>query len=1399
MKYLLPIIRKQLVAIFFVALSQVIFAQSKDIPAGYYDDASGLSGYSLKTALHNIIKSGHSDQGYDALYSAYAIGDNDPDDNYVWDMYSENPEGADPYNFTHFSDKCGNYSNEGDCYNREHLFPQGIFNEASPMKSDYHHVVPSDGKVNGMRGSYPFGETDSPSWTSQNGSKRGSCSYSGYSGIVFEPIDEYKGDIARCMLYFATRYEDKVSSWSHDMINGTSEQVYADWFIEMLIEWHSNDPVSTKDIMRNEAGYDHQGNRNPFIDHPEYVNSIWGGNAATIFTNIVTSPAEPTYSDVVAVSATITDAEGINTVSLSWGTTSGSLSNTIAMNNSTGDTYETSTNIPAQADGTTVYYKIVVLDNTSVTSSSSIRSYHIGEIPVELTLLDEDFETTEDDIVVELTDWLNINQIGFVQWEGRIFGSNKYAQASSYQSAEENEIWLITPEVDLDQSKGEVFSFDVNVAYWTHVGFSVLISQNFDGANVGTATWEDITSNFTIPTTPTSGYGTMGAAGAMSLDSYTGSIYIAFKYNGDDSGSTGEVTTYQVDNVLIEGIEDLGDNTAPILTYSPENGATDVAYNTTITINSTEALYTNSGTDIDENYIKSVVAFKVSDDQGADVEYAATINSEKKTITLTPNAELLSETTYYVAVADKAFEDTAANETLASSASFSTKVADVTAPILSISPANNSTNVAFDATVTISSTEALLTNTGAVVDETYIKSVVAFKVSDDQGADVEYAATINAEKKTITLTPNTELLSETTYYVAVADRAFEDTSANETTAENTLFTTMVAPDVTAPILTFLPQNGASDVSLDATITINSTEALLTNTGAVLDEIYIKSVLTFKESNDQGAAVSYSAVINADKKIITITPDDELTVESVYYIAIADRAFEDTAANETAAENIWFSTQPLFDITAPVLSLTPENGATNIDLDTMVTISSNEALLTNTGAAINEDYIKSVITFKISDDQGADVDYSVTISTGNDSITITPSSDLLAETIYYVAIADNAFEDTAANETTTASISFTTREAYDLYAPILGFTPEDGATNVSLATSVVIESNESLFYGNGENLTITNLASNFKFTKDSISGEAIDFSVILNEGKTKITLTSYVYLDAYQQYFITLIDNVFEDVDGNETDSIKFSFTTISIGVEIIEQPQNVVGCFGDDMLFVVKASGSGEISYEWQFNDTEIAFANNDTLLIENAQESNVGSYKCIVSNNLGEETSNTATLSFYDLVYAGNDSSIQTVDTITEINLYNLLENYSENGSWLDFNSSGAFSNGIFNPSVAGVGIFNFKYSVEGDCNADEAFITINVEKANSIKWDLSNEIEIFPNPTSGLFYMNLPENNSKVQINIFSSEGRLVFTKNCDLNTQNTFDFSEFSKGIYFLKIQSDSWQAIKRISIQ
>ena len=234
------------------------------MPANYYNAARDLCGEDLRQKLYEIIST-HTTLDYGDLWTAYRQTDLRNGDT-IWDIYSNCP-------FRYSINQCGNYSSECDCYNREHSVPQSWFGEATPMKTDLFHVYPTDGWVNGKRGNHPLGTVSNPTYTSGNGSKVGPCTYSGYTGTVFEPVDEYKGDLARTYFYMSVCYKNKnLGQDSESMFEGSQLKP---WALRMLIEWHYADPVSQKEIDRNNAVYAIQHNRNPFIDCPYFVDAIW--------------------------------------------------------------------------------------------------------------------------------------------------------------------------------------------------------------------------------------------------------------------------------------------------------------------------------------------------------------------------------------------------------------------------------------------------------------------------------------------------------------------------------------------------------------------------------------------------------------------------------------------------------------------------------------------------------------------------------------------------------------------------------------------------------------------------------------------------------------------------------------------------------------------------------------------------------------------------------------------------------------------------------------------------------------------------------------------------------------------------------------------------------------------
>ena len=245
-------------------------------PAGYYAPASFLNGQPLRIALMNIIRS-HTALTYTpGLWNAYYTTDVRPDGK-LWDVYSDRPGSAPAYEFTLGTNQCSGSSpsTEGGCYNREHTWPQSKFGSTAPMQTDLFIVYPTDYIVNNRRGDYPYGVVGTASETFTNGSKIGNNTYSGApGGSCYEPIDSFKGDLARNYFYVSTCYLNDSSVFTNwEMATQVNLNT---WTINMLLDWHHSDPVSKKEIDRNNAVYALQGNRNPFIDHPEYADCIWG-------------------------------------------------------------------------------------------------------------------------------------------------------------------------------------------------------------------------------------------------------------------------------------------------------------------------------------------------------------------------------------------------------------------------------------------------------------------------------------------------------------------------------------------------------------------------------------------------------------------------------------------------------------------------------------------------------------------------------------------------------------------------------------------------------------------------------------------------------------------------------------------------------------------------------------------------------------------------------------------------------------------------------------------------------------------------------------------------------------------------------------------------------------------
>lgn len=268
--------------LFYILLLTVI--TGAQVPCGYYDAAEGLIGYELKTALHEIIRENHVARPYRDIWGFFEKHDVKPDGT-VWDIFGDSGFNfGTPQNGGNQDIGLGG-NVEGEYFNREHSFPRSWFGgDYDPMFTDIIHIYPADKMVNNVRAAFVFANVnpDEALYISSNGAMLGPSITPGLDALAFEMPDDLKGDLARTYFYMATRYENKIADWVGNnpegdlLLSGCSQKVFHEWALRLLFQWHINDPVSQKEIDRNNAAFEFQGNRNPFVDHPGWIQEIWG-------------------------------------------------------------------------------------------------------------------------------------------------------------------------------------------------------------------------------------------------------------------------------------------------------------------------------------------------------------------------------------------------------------------------------------------------------------------------------------------------------------------------------------------------------------------------------------------------------------------------------------------------------------------------------------------------------------------------------------------------------------------------------------------------------------------------------------------------------------------------------------------------------------------------------------------------------------------------------------------------------------------------------------------------------------------------------------------------------------------------------------------------------------------
>ena len=350
-------------------------------PVGYYNGTEGLRGNALKARLNQIISgqyfyqstsSGTSNVWFnnksDSYYNAKNVFlESDADPNIpgnVIDIYRG------------LSYDGNNYGTAAGTLNREHIWAKshGAFPENAAVYCDYHNLRPSEAAINRKKSNLDF------DWVVNGTEFENSGCY--YNSNAWEPRTPVKGDVGRTLFYMDTRYAGASGELNLTVINSLNTYPQPQHGkLDALYEWNTLDLPDLFEVNRNEVIYKYQGNRNPYIDNPYWVEMIWGDrNPATVLIgNMAQTPLIATSSNPVEISATVSNASGISSVQLVWGTTFDDLEHSENMELEAGRWLA---QIPSQPQNTRIYLRVAVNSDEGRTESVSYSYYVYGSMPI---------------------------------------------------------------------------------------------------------------------------------------------------------------------------------------------------------------------------------------------------------------------------------------------------------------------------------------------------------------------------------------------------------------------------------------------------------------------------------------------------------------------------------------------------------------------------------------------------------------------------------------------------------------------------------------------------------------------------------------------------------------------------------------------------------------------------------------------------------------------------------------------------------------------------------------------------------------------------------------------------------------------------------------------------------
>ena len=438
------------------------------------------------------------------------------------------------------------------------------------------------------------------------------------------------------------------------------------------------------------------------------------------------------------------------------------------------------------------------------------------------------------------------------------------------------------------------------------------------------------------------------------------------------------------------------------MTSVPRDGATGVALDTEITIEFNSKIYLPDGSRIDDSDLYDIVQLKEKSSTGKDVDFDAELSEDKTKITVIPSGELEAGITYYIVIPAGVIANENETENKKLTSSFKT----ISAMQPTLSPADGKEDVSLSEEVVIKFAEAVFKDSkGTAIDEAYVTKLIEDKYITlyREGYTTNLLKSgdiiISDDSSTITIVPKKLLGANKVYTLTVKSGKFYNEGKKSNVTATSTFST---PGTGIP--EFSIEDGENDIPVDEAIEIQFEDVMKTVNGDALTDSYVQNrVITIYKDNTDGETVAFTAKVSSDKQKLTITPKKDLAGGTTYVVVISAETMVDSNGKENAKHQISFTTEEAVE---KGCEITPAYKATNVYLDTDVTLAFNSKLCKKSGEIVTAEYLKNnkIITFKEGNTTTSkDVIFDIEVSSDGKTLTLIPAENLEPNKTYYVKV------------------------------------------------------------------------------------------------------------------------------------------------------------------------------------------------------------------------------------------------------------------------------------------------------------------------------------------------------------------------------------------------------------